>query len=70
MLFLTVAVALGMFFAADGATINLTIRFSNSSLDPNWFLKDTRVFGLNWYSCIGVIGTNSCPGGEASFNDD
>jgi predicted alpha/beta superfamily hydrolase len=54
---------------ASAAVIDITVMFSESSLDPSFFVDgEDRVFGLNFYSsCQDIINTTSCPGGQASF---
>lgn len=57
--------------SAAAATIDLTVKFSNSSLSPTWFVgEETRVFGINFYTCLEYIGTEECPGGQASFQPE
>ena len=67
------------FFAipSKAATINLTVKFSEVSLNKRWFSTgDAEVFGLAWYTCIQtpgnsitVGGTATCPEGQAPFDN-
>jgi hypothetical protein len=55
----------------QAATIDVTIHFSESSLNNNWFTAtEDRVFGVNFFSCQSEINTPRCPGGQALFVDD
>ena len=65
------------FFASVcyAATINLTVKFSEASLNKKWFPKSKNVFGLHWSTCLqtpgNVVtlgGTATCPEGHASFD--
>jgi hypothetical protein len=54
---------------ASAAILDITVMFSESSLDPSFFVDgEDRVFGLNFYSsCQDRINTTSCPGGQATY---
>lgn len=53
--------------AARAATIDLTIKFSNSSLRSSWFnavnSTENRVFGISWSSCLQTPGNDITLGG-------
>jgi pimeloyl-ACP methyl ester carboxylesterase len=63
--------ALLALWPANASTIDITVRFSNSSLNAAFFVGgETRVFGLNWYTCLEQIGTEECPGGQATYQPE
>eukprot|EP00854_Cymbomonas_tetramitiformis_P022561 gene22561-27233_t len=54
-----------------GATIELEIRFSESSLEDSFFTsEEDRVFGVNWYTCQSEIRSAACPGGQATWRPE
>jgi pimeloyl-ACP methyl ester carboxylesterase len=56
---------------ANASTIDVTVKFSNSSLNAAFFVGgENRVFGLNWYTCLDQIGTEVCPGAQATFQSE
>jgi hypothetical protein len=56
----------------SSTVLDLTIKFSNASLSTEFFnwKGETRVFGLNVYSCQEEVNTQNCPGGQATFDDE
>jgi len=57
------------------SVIHLNISFTNASLNSQWFVGDAnfkasdKIFGVNFYTCLSEIGTGSCPGAQATFQN-